>query len=133
MNREFIATLRALVTAANSLRFNPEIDPTEAATYEAMVWQVKEAIEKRPETIMESSVKPEGGPDWHPGSEDPKEAGEYLTCYHFGNHPPVIHFYGVLDYYLADPKPHWQHTLGENGPTIDWWMPIPHTPDKTED
>lgn len=70
---------------------------------------------------------------WHSGSEEPEHDGKYLACYHFKSHPPVIHFYGVLDYYLTDPKPHWQHTLGENGPTIDWWMPIPHTPDETED
>ena len=53
MNREFIANLRALVTAANSLRFNPEIDPNEAAAYEARVYLVKEALEKHPEIITE--------------------------------------------------------------------------------
>lgn len=53
MNRDFITTLRALVVAANSLRFNPEIDPAEAATYEARVYQVKEVLEKHPEIITE--------------------------------------------------------------------------------
>lgn len=53
MNRDFITTLRALVVAANSLRFNPEIDPTEAAMYEARVYQVKEILEKHPEVITE--------------------------------------------------------------------------------
>lgn len=73
--------------------------------------------------------------EWRPGTEDPREQGEYLACYHFPqNAMPTLHFYGVLDYYLtADPQPHWQHTLKENGPIIDWWMQIPHTPDETEE
>ena len=71
-----------------------------------------------------------GPAGWNPGDEAPKHGGQYLACYHFGS-PPVIHFYGVLDYYLtAEPEPHWQHTLQENGPIIDWWMPIPHLPDE---
>ena len=62
---------------------------------------------------------------WRPGSEAPKTGGQYLVAYHFPMAPIIIHFYGVFDYYLTDPEPHWQHTLTENGPIIDRWMPIP--------
>lgn len=51
MNREYIETLRALVAAANSLRFNPEIDPDVAAIYESRVLIVKATLEERPEII----------------------------------------------------------------------------------
>ena len=53
MDKSFITTLRALVAAANSLRYNPEIDPDEAAIYESRVLLVKAALEKHPEIMTE--------------------------------------------------------------------------------
>ena len=59
----------------------------------------------------------------------PEQNGQYLVkyCYQH-NSPPMIHFYGVLDYYAADPEPHWQHS--GMGLVVEWWMPIPPTPDQ---
>lgn len=37
-------------------------------------------------------------------------------------------FSSVLDYYATDPKPHFQHTLGEGGPIVTHWMPLPEPP-----
>lgn len=66
---------------------------------------------------------------WRPASTPPEQDGRYLAKYCYPhNSPPMIHFYGVLDYYATDPKPHWQH--GGTGLTVEWWMPIPHTPDE---
>lgn len=38
-------------------------------------------------------------------------------------------FSSVLDYYAADPEPHFQHTLGEGGPIVCYWMPLPSAPE----
>lgn len=54
MSKDFIETLRALVAAANSLRFNPEIDPDVAALYESRILIVKAALEEHPEIITEA-------------------------------------------------------------------------------
>lgn len=37
-------------------------------------------------------------------------------------------FSSVLDYYANDPEPHFQHTLGEGGPIVRYWMPLPEPP-----
>lgn len=51
MNREFITALRALVSATNSLRYNPEIEPNDAAMYEVYVLKVKAWLEEHPEIM----------------------------------------------------------------------------------
>ena len=52
--KDLIITLRALTTAANSLRFNPEIDPNEALIFESRVYAVKALIESHPEILNEN-------------------------------------------------------------------------------
>lgn len=37
-------------------------------------------------------------------------------------------FSSMLEYYAADPEPHFQHTLGEGGPIVCHWMPLPEPP-----
>lgn len=66
---------------------------------------------------------------WIPASEPPERDGSYLAQYHFPqNSPPLIHFYGTLDFYATDPEPHWQHS--STGCVVDKWMPVP--PDERE-
>jgi hypothetical protein len=36
----------------------------------------------------------------------------------------------VLDYYANDPEPHFQHALGEGGPIVMYWMPLPDEPEE---
>lgn len=37
-------------------------------------------------------------------------------------------FSTVFDYYASDPVPHFQHTMGEGGPIVTHWMPLPELP-----
>lgn len=39
-----INTLRALVTATNSLRYNPDIDPDVAITYELLLYRLRDEL-----------------------------------------------------------------------------------------
>lgn len=51
MSRKLNDALRALVVSANSLRYNPEIDPAEAAAYEGQVLQIKATLEAHPDLL----------------------------------------------------------------------------------
>lgn len=42
-----ISTLRALLTAANSLRFNPQLDSNEAALYESLLFRLRDDLMAR--------------------------------------------------------------------------------------
>lgn len=52
----------------------------------------------------------------------PERDGHYLCRYVFGN--GGIGFYGTLDYYAIDPRPHFQHE-GTHGMNVTHWMDIP--------
>lgn len=52
----------------------------------------------------------------------PERDGHYLCRYVFGSGGGG--FYGTLDYYAIDPKPHFQHE-GAHGMTVTHWMDIP--------
>lgn len=39
-------------------------------------------------------------------------------------------FATTLDYFATDPIPHFQHTLGEGGPIVVYWMPLPEPPEE---
>lgn len=41
-------------------------------------------------------------------------------------------FSTVFDYYASDPAPHFQHTMGEGGPIVTHWMPLPEAPKENE-
>lgn len=43
-----------------------------------------------------------------------------------------VPFSTVFDYYATDPEPHFQHTLGEGGPIVTHWMPLPAPPKEGE-
>ena len=49
MGRVTIEMLRALVTATNSLRFNPTIDPEAADTYERILVSLRDELAKEVE------------------------------------------------------------------------------------
>lgn len=44
-----INTLRALVVATNSLRYNPELDPLDAELYERLLIQLRDKMVKESE------------------------------------------------------------------------------------
>lgn len=52
----------------------------------------------------------------------PERDGHYLCRYVFGS--GGIGFYGTLDYYAIDPRPHFQHE-GTHGMNVTHWMDIP--------
>lgn len=52
----------------------------------------------------------------------PKRDGHYLCRYVFGSGGKG--FYGTLDYYAIDPRPHFQHE-GTHGMNVTHWMDIP--------
>ena len=52
----------------------------------------------------------------------PKRDGHYLCRYVFGSGGKG--FYGTLDYYAIDPRPHLQHE-GTHGMNVTHWMDIP--------
>lgn len=52
----------------------------------------------------------------------PERDGHYLCRYVFGNGGKG--FFGTLDYYAIDPRPHFQHE-GARGMTVTHWMDIP--------
>lgn len=52
----------------------------------------------------------------------PERDGHYLCRYVFGSGGKG--FYGTLDYYAIDPRPHFQHE-GAHGMAVTHWMDIP--------
>ena len=52
----------------------------------------------------------------------PERDGHYLCRYVFGSGGKG--FYGTLDYYAIDPRPHFQHE-GIHGMNVTHWMDIP--------
>lgn len=52
----------------------------------------------------------------------PERDGHYLCRYVFGSCGKG--FYGTLDYYAIDPRPHFQHE-GAHGMAVTHWMDIP--------
>lgn len=52
----------------------------------------------------------------------PERDGHYLCRYVFGSGGKG--FYGTLDYYAIDPRPHFQHE-GTHGMNVTHWMDIP--------
>ena len=52
----------------------------------------------------------------------PERDGHYLCRYAFGSGGRG--FFGTLDYYAIDPRPHFQHE-GTHGMTVTHWMDIP--------
>lgn len=52
----------------------------------------------------------------------PERDGRYLCRYVFGSGGKG--FYGTLDYYAIDPRPHFQHE-GSHGMNVTHWMDIP--------
>lgn len=52
----------------------------------------------------------------------PERDGHYLCRYVFGSGGGG--FYGTLDYYAIDPRPHFQHE-GAHGMAVTHWMDIP--------
>lgn len=52
----------------------------------------------------------------------PERDGHYLCRYVFGSGGKG--FYGTLDYYAIDPRPHFQHE-GSHGMNVTHWMDIP--------
>lgn len=56
------------------------------------------------------------------GEKLPERDGHYLCRYVFGSGGKG--FYGTLDYYAIDPRPHFQHE-GSHGMNVTHWMDIP--------
>ena len=56
----------------------------------------------------------------------PERDGHYLCRYVFGS--GGIGFYGTLDYYAIDSRPHFQHE-GAHGMRVTHWMPLPEAPE----
>lgn len=56
----------------------------------------------------------------------PERDGHYLCRYVFGSGGRG--FYGTLDYYAIDPRPHFQHE-GALGMNVTHWMDIPEVED----
>lgn len=65
---------------------------------------------------------------WIPAEERlPEKQCEYLCCCIFERFPEHK-FYKVLDYYLYDQTPHFQHEGGITGLKVTHWMPLPEPP-----
>ena len=71
------------------------------------------------------------GCKWRPASEPPKEDGQYICVYCF-EECRDFKFKGLLNYYAIDETPHFQHTLGDSGMIVDYWMPFPEIPKEVE-
>lgn len=69
---------------------------------------------------------------WIPvGERLPERDGPVLVYYGFteGDEISEQRFFGVMDYYAIDPKPHFQHE-GYRGLTVTHWMPLPTAPEE---
>ena len=70
---------------------------------------------------------------WIPvGERLPERDGPVLVYFGFteGDEISEQRFFGVMDYYAIDPKPHFQHE-GYRGLTVTHWMPLPTAPEET--
>lgn len=68
---------------------------------------------------------------WIPVEERlPERTGPVLVYYGFteGDEISEQRFFGVMDYYAVDPKPHFQHD-GYRGLTVTHWRPLPPAPE----
>ena len=57
----------------------------------------------------------------------PEKQCSYLCCYIFEDFPDHK-YYNVLDYYLVDEHPHFQHEGGITRLRVTHWMPLPSPP-----
>ena len=91
-----------------------------AECYEKLMLEAADALE--------AALREQEDRRWIPVTERlPERDGQYLCNYHFGKHRDMT-FTRVLDYYVTDSVPHFQHTLGDTTMKVTHWMPMPEPP-----